>query len=185
MPTRHYLRLRLKSPREGEREHPARSRLHLADDIQPLARGATFFKTGFLKHALIFLLLLVAMGQQLHARIRVQMHIPRRLYVVYEPLLVTVAITNLSGHDVTLNDDGSQKWFSFQVNTGDGRIVPPTDLDYHLQPLTIPAGETNNGLISISLIHLCSTTSRLSRTRIFSRAAMSTAARPRTPWRAL
>jgi hypothetical protein len=94
-----------------------------------------------IKRFFIVTLLLLAAGYQLQAQIRIQMRIPRRLYITYEPLIVTVAIANLSGHDLVLNDADGQKWFSFQVTTGDGRIIPPLNLDYHLEPLTIPAGE--------------------------------------------
>ena len=95
----------------------------------------------------------LAFAQQLHAQISIDMTIKRRLYLVYEPIVVNVAITNMSGHDLVLDDSDSQKWFSFQVTTGDGRIIPPLDLDYKLQPLTIPMGETLKRSLNLSSLY--------------------------------
>ena len=106
------------------------------------------------RYVVIFAMLL-ALVQQLHAQVKVDMSISkqRRLFLVYEPIIVTVSITNLSGHDLTLDDADSQKWFSFQVTAGDGRIVPPLDLDYHLQPLSIPMGETVKRSLNLSSLY--------------------------------
>jgi hypothetical protein len=97
--------------------------------------------------------LLFVFGQQLHAQVKVDMRVDRRLYITYEPILVTVAITNLSGHDLTLSDADGQKWFSFQVVTGDGRIIPPVKLDYKLLPLTIPAGVTLKRSVNLTSLY--------------------------------
>lgn len=94
------------------------------------------------RRALIFLATLLGLLPGLYSQIQVEMNIPRRLYIAYEPIIITVGITNLTGRDITLQDIDSQKWFSFQVNTADDRIVPPLDLNYKLSPLTIAAGET-------------------------------------------
>lgn len=90
----------------------------------------------------LLLVLLFAAGEQLHAQIKVDMSIGRRLYIVYEPIVVTVSITNLSGHDLTLQDADGQKWFGFEISTDNDRIVPPSDLKYEVAPLRIEAGQT-------------------------------------------
>ena len=107
---------------------------------------------NFRRYVVVFAILL-ALAQQLHAQVKVEMSIKRTLYLVYEPIIVTVSITNLSGHDLTLDDADSQKWFSFQVTAGDGRIVPPVDLDYHLEPLNIPMGETVKRTLNLSSLY--------------------------------
>ena len=94
-----------------------------------------------------------ALAQQLHAQIKVDMRIGRRLYIAYEPIMVTVAIANLSGHDITLTDADAQKWFSFQITTNDSRIVPPLDLDYHLTPLTIGAGQSVKRSLNLASLY--------------------------------
>jgi len=91
---------------------------------------------------LLFLFLLAAVTAPLHAQLRVQVNIPRRLYMVYEPVIATVTITNLAGRDLELRDDGSTQWFGFQIQSGDDRLVSPRNLDYRLDPLLVPAGQT-------------------------------------------
>ncbi len=77
-----------------------------------------------------------------HAQLQVKMTIPRHLYMAYEPIITTVSVTNLTGHDVMLDEVDAQKWFSFQIVTGDGSLVPPRDPNYQLSPLLVPAGQT-------------------------------------------
>ncbi len=62
--------------------------------------------------------------------------------MVYEPVIATVSVTNRSGRDVMLDEIDGQKWFSFQIFTGEDRLVPPRDLNYEIAPLMIPSGET-------------------------------------------
>ncbi len=95
-------------------------------------------------------ILLVVCGQQLHAQIKVEMGFERRLWVLYEPIPVTVAITNLTGHDLTLADANGQSWFSFEVTTNDGRLVPPLDLNYKIPGLRVPTGTTVKHTVNIS-----------------------------------
>jgi hypothetical protein len=88
------------------------------------------------------LALLCAAASSLHAQVNVSMDIPRHLYLCYEPIVATVTITNLTGRDLTLSDKAPDKWFSFEVLNAGGTPVPPTAANYHLDPLTIPTGET-------------------------------------------
>jgi hypothetical protein len=101
----------------------------------------------------IFLVLFLGLLPSLYSQIQVEMRIPRRLYIAYEPIVVTVGITNLTGRDITLQDIDNLKWFSFQVNTADDRIVPPLDLNYKLSPLTIAAGETVKRQLNLTTLY--------------------------------
>jgi hypothetical protein len=91
---------------------------------------------------LLVLALLCALAPSLHAQVNVSMTISRHLYLCYEPIIATVAITNLTGRDLTLADKAPEKWFSFEILNSQGTPIPPLASDYHLQPLTIPNGET-------------------------------------------
>ena len=62
--------------------------------------------------------------------------------MVYEPMVATVTITNLTGRDLTLTDQPPNKWFSFEILNSEGLPLPPRAANYHLEPLTIPIGET-------------------------------------------
>lgn len=77
----------------------------------------------------------------LSAQIQVDIKFKRSLYVVYEPIICTVTITNQSGRTLELADTPRNQWFSFQIETGKGRPIPPNDPNYQNQPLTVPAGE--------------------------------------------
>ena len=87
-------------------------------------------------------LALVFLASHAQAQLQVGLKISRRLYMVYEPVIATISISNLTGHDITLADQGPQKWFGFQISTGDDRLVPPRQTDYQLEPLTIANGTT-------------------------------------------
>lgn len=87
-------------------------------------------------------LALCAAAQVLHAQINVSLSIPRHLYLCYEPIVATVTITNMTGRDLVLEDKAPDKWFSFEIINSSGDPVPPTAADYHLDPITIPVGQT-------------------------------------------
>lgn len=88
------------------------------------------------------LALLCVLAPSLHAQLDVSMDIERRLYICYEPIVATVTITNLSGRDLTLSDKEPDKWFSFEILDSQGMPIPPRAADYHLDPITIPMGQT-------------------------------------------
>jgi len=90
----------------------------------------------------LVLALLCAVAPSLHAQINVSMEIPRHLYLCYEPIIATVKITNMTGRDLTLSDKEPDKWFSFEILDSTGTPIPPRAADYHLEPLTIPVGQT-------------------------------------------
>jgi len=80
---------------------------------------------------------LVAATLSAHAQIQVDIALKRNLYVIYEPILATVTITNLTGGELSLADSGPNKWFGLQVETMDGRPIPPVGGDYTNAPLEL------------------------------------------------
>jgi hypothetical protein len=88
------------------------------------------------------LALLCALAPALRAQVDVTLDIPRHLYLDYEPIIATVTIINLTGRDLTLEDKPPDKWFGFEITTGQDTPIPPIASDYHLPPLTIPMGGT-------------------------------------------
>ena len=71
------------------------------------------------------------------AQVQVDISMKRTLYIVYEPILVTVTITNLSGNELTLADSGQNKWFGLQLENLDGRPIAPVNGDYSNQPVEL------------------------------------------------
>ena len=71
------------------------------------------------------------------AQVQVDISMKRTLYIAYEPILATVTITNLSGNELTLADSGHNKWFGLQLETLDGRPLPPIDGEYTNRPVEL------------------------------------------------
>lgn len=76
-----------------------------------------------------------------NAQVRVDISFKRKLYVLYEPLIATVTINNLSGRPLLLQDVENHQWFGFNIESGDGRIVPPINANYSLAPVAVGPGE--------------------------------------------
>ena len=100
-------------------------------------------------------LLLIAGGlllplQALRAQITVDLSIKRTIYMAYEPLLATVRITNLSGQRLLMADVEGKKWFGFQVETLEGRPLPPSDANYEIEPIQIGPGESITRTVNLT-----------------------------------
>lgn len=96
----------------------------------------------FSRRFLIACAALLALLPSLHAQVQVQLKISRRLFLCYEPIVASVSITNLTGRDLTLSDAPPEKWFGFDILNAEDSPIPPRAADYHLEPITIPAGQT-------------------------------------------
>lgn len=96
---------------------------------------------------------LVAPWVPLHGQVAVDMKIGRSLYIVYEPLIATVSIRNLSGRELFLSDDGPTPWFGFQVTTRDGLPVPSRHGNYSLDPMLLGPGETIHRQVNLTPLY--------------------------------
>ena len=59
-----------------------------------------------------------ALAEQASAQVRVDISFKRKLYVLYEPLIATVTINNLSGRPLLLEDTDHHRWFGFHHRGG-------------------------------------------------------------------
>ncbi len=103
--------------------------------------------------AVLFVLLAAPFA---HAQVRVDLGVNRPLYIRFEPLIVTVTVTNLSGRELELADDGNHKWLSFQIEYVERnavRIVPPYNSDYQLTPVQIGPGQSIKRMINMTPIY--------------------------------
>jgi hypothetical protein len=82
---------------------------------------------------------LAASGQ---AQIQVELKFKRLQYIAHEPVTATLRITNLAGRDIELRDEGSHRWFGFEVNAREGRLLAPLKQDAPEPALRIDAGKT-------------------------------------------
>ena len=87
------------------------------------------------------------------AQVQVDVALKRSLYMVYEPLICNVTITNLSGGTLTLEDTPREKWFGFQIETVDGRPLPPINPHYQNQTVEIEAGQRLTRSINITPLY--------------------------------
>jgi len=87
------------------------------------------------------------------AQFAVQLSVKEHLYIQHEPLIATVSLTNNSGHDVTLADTPQYQWFGFRISGTEDRIVPPRGTHYHLDPLTVRAGETVKRSVNLNELY--------------------------------
>ena len=76
------------------------------------------------------------------AQIQVDLKLSRHTYILYEPLIATVTITNNTGRDITLADDQGKQWLNIEINHVGDMVIAPFAPDYQLHPLTIAEGQS-------------------------------------------
>ena len=84
------------------------------------------------------------------AQLQVDIKLKRTLYVSYEPILITVSMTNLSGNPLPLSDANDNHWFGFQVETLDGRPIAPRSLNYTNESLVLEAGQKLSRTVNLA-----------------------------------
>src|SRR5215470_15197299 len=84
----------------------------------------------------VFLLATVAQGQ-----IQVDLKFKRLQYIAYEPVVATVAITNLAGRDIELRDADGQSWLGFELTGSEEQPIAPLGGANRESPLKIQAGQ--------------------------------------------
>jgi len=87
------------------------------------------------------------------AQIQVNISLSRNLYMIYEPVICTVSITNLAGQELLLADTPKDKWFGFQVETLSGRPLPTVQNDYRNEPLSIGPGQTIRRSVNLTPLY--------------------------------
>src|SRR5437867_6003158 len=70
--------------------------------------------------ACVFLFAAVAQGQ-----IQVDLKFKRMQYIAYEPVVATLALTNLAGRDIELHDANGQSWLAFELTGSDEQPIGP------------------------------------------------------------
>lgn len=91
---------------------------------------------------LILLACLFAGVTTARAQITVGVSIKQRFHILHEPIVATVSLTNMTGHDITLSDTEQYQWFAFRIVTENERLITPRNLRYKVPPLDVKAGET-------------------------------------------
>jgi hypothetical protein len=88
--------------------------------IRPRWSDATSFIRLIFPSLCVFLCAAVA-----EAQIQVDLKFKRLQYIAYEPVVATVAITNLAGRDIELHDADGQSWLAFELTGSDEQPIGP------------------------------------------------------------
>src|SRR5256714_12855964 len=87
-----------------------------------------------------------------HAQIQVELNFKRVQYIAHEPILATVKIANNSGRDIDLRDDNGQRWFGFEINAGESRLLAPLRSDTGEPALHVEIGQTVTRKINLTAL---------------------------------
>ena len=87
------------------------------------------------------------------AQLQVDINFKRTLYIAYEPLIVNVSLTNLTGNPLELSDAGNIRWFGFQIETLDGRPIPPRESTHTNPPLRLEPGQTLTRAVNLTPLY--------------------------------
>src|SRR5436309_5783334 len=88
----------------------------------------------------LFVLVFAAAAE---AQVQVELKFKRLQYIAYEPVVATVAITNLAGRDIDLHDAHGQSWLGFEVTGNEDQPITllATENPAAAGPLKIEAGQ--------------------------------------------
>jgi hypothetical protein len=75
------------------------------------------------------------------AQVQVDLKFKRLQYIAYEPVVATVAITNLAGRDIELHDADGQPWLGFEITGSEEQPIAPLNGANREPPLRIEAGQ--------------------------------------------
>jgi hypothetical protein len=102
---------------------------------------------------LLPLLTLVGAVVPAHGQLSVDLGIKRRIFMVHEPVIATIVLTNNSGRELTLADTAELQWFGFQITGTNDSIVSPRNPDYHLDPISLRPGETVKRSVNLNQLY--------------------------------
>src|SRR5216117_3065819 len=74
-------------------------------------------------------------------QIQVDLKFKRLQYIAYEPVVATVAITNLAGRDIELHDANGQSWLDFEITGSEEQPIAPLSGANREPPLRMQAGQ--------------------------------------------
>lgn len=106
-----------------------------------------------LPHFLLAAAAFLALLAPARAQIAVSISLKQRLHIRHEPVIATVSVTNNTGRDIVLEDTRQGQWFGFQINAEGDQFIAPRNPDYHLDPLSVRAGETLKRTVDLTTLY--------------------------------
>jgi hypothetical protein len=95
----------------------------------------------------------VLVAATVHAQIQVDLSFKRLQYIAHEPIQATIKIANNSGRDIDLRDDNGQRWFGFEINAAEGRLLAPLKTNAPEPALHVEAGKTVVRKINLAALY--------------------------------
>jgi hypothetical protein len=92
-------------------------------------------------------------GVRAEAQIQVDLKFKRLQYIAYEPVTVTLSITNLAGRDIELHNASGQSWLGFEVTGSEGQPIAPISAENGQAPLKIEAGQRVTHQINLTPLY--------------------------------
>ena len=87
------------------------------------------------------------------AQVQVDLKFKRLQYIAYEPVVATVAITNLAGRDIELHDADGQSWLGFEITDNEEQPIAPLSGANREPPLRIQAGQRVTRQIDLTPVY--------------------------------
>src|ERR1043166_1121143 len=87
------------------------------------------------------------------AQVQVDLKFKRLQYIAYEPVVATVAITNLAGRDIELHDADGQSWLGFELTGSEEQPIAPLSRANREPPLKIAAGQRVTRQINLGQLY--------------------------------
>src|SRR5215469_3340049 len=101
-----------------------------------------------LPYACVFLFAGATEGQ-----IQVDLKFKRLQFIAYEPVVATVALTNLAGRDIELHDANDQSWLGFEVNGNEDQPITLLSTENSQAPLKIETGQRVTHQINLTPLY--------------------------------
>ena len=92
-------------------------------------------------------------GFRAEAQIQVDLKFKRLQYIAYEPVVVTLSITNLAGRDIDLHNADGQSWLGFEITGSEGQPIAPISAENGQAPLKIEAGQRVTHQINLTPLY--------------------------------
>jgi len=83
----------------------------------------------------------------------VDLKFKRLQYIAYEPVVVTLSITNLAGRDIDLHNADGQSWLGFEITGSEGQPIAPISAENGQAPLKIEAGQRVTHQINLTPLY--------------------------------
>ena len=113
-------------------------------------------RASSLRHMMRYLLSIacvVLIAAKVQAQIQVDLKFKRLQYIAYEPVVVTLSITNLAGRDIDLHNADGQSWLGFEITGSEGQPIAPISTENGQAPLKIAAGQRVTHQINLTPLY--------------------------------